>query len=242
MSLQIPLTIQLRDHASLQNFVAGPNAEVLQRLQGCIDPSSRDGSIYVWGANGTGKTHLLQGTCQQAGSQDLPSVYLSLAQKHELAPEMLEGLEQMQVVCVDDLQHLRGDRDWQEALFHLYNRCLETGCQLVFAADRNIAELQLELADLSSRLAWGVVFQLKLLNDEQKLAALRLRAQLRGFDLPEKVGVYLLRRCPRDMHALFATLDALDKATLAAKRRLTLPFVREWLEASDLRDDQGDLF
>ena len=241
MSSQIPLTIQLRDNASLQNYFPGPNAEVHQRLAASVRGQASDGSIYLWGADGTGKTHLLQAVCQQAAMDELPAAYLSLEQKSEFDPEMLEGLEQMQVVCIDDLQHLSGDRDWQEALFHLYNRCFDSGCQLIFAADRNIAELQLALPDLSSRLAWGFVFQLRSLSDEEKLAALQLRAQQRGFDLPENAGQYLLRRCPRDMNALFDTLDALDKASLAAKRRLTLPFVKAWLEAGGA-DSQGSLF
>ena len=89
------------------------------------------------------------------------------------------------------------------------------------------AELGLGLPDLATRLAWGLVLHVAELKDEEKINALRLRAQQRGFELPLEVGRYLLQRSPRNMVALFDLLDHLDQASLAAQRKLTIPFVRE---------------
>jgi DnaA family protein len=97
---------------------------------------------------------------------------------------------------------------------------------LVLAARHSPAAIGLKLADLATRLAAGLVYQLKPLSDPEKIAALRLRAQRRGLEMTEEVANYLLARFPRDTHSLFALLDKLDTATLVAQRRLTIPFLR----------------
>ena len=97
------------------------------------------------------------------------------------------------------------------------------------AGSRSPAVLGIVLADLHSRLAGSLVLYLRPLRDEDKAAALRLQARQRGMEMSAEVGVYLLRRCPRDMAALFSLLDVLDRATLAAQRKLTVPFVKEVL-------------
>ena len=101
---------------------------------------------------------------------------------------------------------------------------------MVFTAANKPADLAIELPDLRSRLAWGTVWYMPELTDPDKLAALQLHARHRGFTLPEEVGTYLMQRWPRDMHSLFALLDKLDHASLAAHRKLTIPFVRQFLK------------
>ena len=100
----------------------------------------------------------------------------------------------------------------------------------VSAARSSVLGSPLQLADLKSRLAWDQVFHLQTLNDEQALQSLVHRASTRGFDLPEEVGEYLIKRVRRDMHNLFSTLDRLDRASLVAKKKLTIPFVKELLD------------
>jgi len=107
-------------------------------------------------------------------------------------------------------------------LFALYERLRAQGGMLVLAARPGPAAIGLRLADLATRLSAGLVYQLQPLSDVEKIAALRLRAQRRGLDMTEEVANYLLTRFPRDMHSLFALLDKLDTATLAAQRRLTI--------------------
>ncbi|MBI3775280.1 MAG: DnaA regulatory inactivator Hda, partial [Gammaproteobacteria bacterium] len=143
------------------------------------------------------------------------------------SPEVLEGLERCALVCVDDVDAIAGLSIWEEALFHLYNRITEQGHCLVLSACAAPAELKLQLPDLASRLAWGLVLHLEALAENDKLVALQLRAQQRGFELPNDVAQFLLRRCPRDTPSLFALLDRLDEASLAAQRKLTIPFVRK---------------
>jgi DnaA family protein len=140
---------------------------------------------------------------------------------------MLEGLEALSLVCIDDVDTIAGDAAWEAALFHLFNRVRERGARIVIAGSASPRALGLGLPDLATRLAWGLVFQLHPLGDEEKAQALQLRARGRGMEMPEAVARYLLQHHARDMAALFALLERLDRASLAAQRRLTVPFVRE---------------
>jgi len=219
---QLTLRIGLRDSATFANFHAGDNAASLHLLQQATEPF-----VYLWGGWGSGRSHLLQAACHAETARGGTPAYLPLAELAAGGVEILDGLEQMSLVCLDDLQSVIGDAAWEESLFHLYNRVRDGGARLLAAADAGPAALGVRLADLASRLAWGPVFQLQMLDDAGKLAALQLRARARGMELSEEVGTYLLRRCPRDMHALFEMLERLDQASLAAQRRLTIPFVRE---------------
>ena len=222
---QLTLAVALRDGASFTNYIAGPNLEALQAVRDFGDRGEK--FIYLWGASGTGKTHLLHAACQRITAEGATPAYLPLAQAQEMSPELLEGMEHLALVCVDDIHAIAGQAVWEAALFNLYNRLRETNTRLIVTANAPPAELGLSLPDLRSRLASGLVLQLQGLDDERKLAALQLRAQGRGIDLPEEVGRFLLRRYPRDMAELFKLLQRLDDASLTTQRKLTIPFVRE---------------
>ena len=146
---------------------------------------------------------------------------------------MLEGLEQMNVIVVDNIDAIAGDKQWETALFHLYNRVRDKGQGALFVtATQPLASIELSLPDLQSRLAWGLVYQLHALTDDEKLVALQQRADSRGFELPDEVGRYLLRHLSRDMVMLFGLLDRLDQLSLAEQRRLTIPFVKQIIETN----------
>jgi len=218
---QLPLRIGLRDSATFANFFPGDNAAACHALSQGAEPF-----IYVWGTEGSGKSHLLQAACHAVTEQGGQAIYLPLSEAG-LAPSMLEGLEGMALVCLDDLDAIAGKPEWEQALFHLYNRLRDSGNRLLAAGRASPSGMGLRLADLTSRLSWGPVFQLSPLDDSGKAAALQQRAANRGMHMPQEVAAYLLQRAPRDMHALFALLERLDEVSLAAQRKLTIPFVRE---------------
>ncbi len=217
---QLPLPVRLRDFAVFDTFEPGANGAVVAWL---ADPAAAGPAAWLWGAPGCGKSHLLQAACAaRPGAAYLPAAELAAA-----GPEALSGWEERGLVCIDDVARLLGRRDWELALFRLFNALWERqGCLVVSAAVAPAA-IAFELPDLASRLAWGGVFHLLPLDDEQRVAALRRRATHRGLELPEDVARYLMKRLPRDMRALCDWLDRLDTASLAAGRRLTTPFVRE---------------
>ena len=173
------------------------------------------------GEHDAGREHFLEtGTAQ-----------LGLDQFEQLDPSMLDALESLPLVCLDSLEAIAGNGLWERALFDFYNRWKEKGeGTLVVTGCSAPRKLGLQLPDLASRLDWGVSFHLDELDDEGKLSALQLRAELRGFKLPIDVGRFLLNRLSRDMRTLLTTLNQLDNASFRAKRKLTIPFVKEILE------------
>lgn len=223
---QLTLGIGLNDSASFGNYFPGGNAEVLNHLRACAH-GENGLPVLVWGAPGSGKTHLLHAACHTATARAEHPAYLPMRDAALLSPDVLEDLEHCALVCIDDVDAIAGRPAWEEALFHLYNRVSEQGHRLVLSAAAPPGELKLNLPDLASRLAWGLVLHLEALDETDKLGALQLRAEQRGFELPTEVAQFLLRRCPRDMLSLFALLDRLDQASLAAQRKLTIPFVRD---------------
>jgi DnaA family protein len=219
---QLPLQIKLNDAATFANYLAGANADMVRILQAGTEPY-----LYLWSAEATGKTHLLQALCHSFGHGQ--AIYLPLKELVQQPVDIFTGLEQFALVCLDDVQAIAGQAEWELSLFHLYNRLREQGGRLCITSRVSPEQLDVNLADLLSRLKWGPVFQLQALKDADKIKAMQLRATQRGFQLPDEVANYLLNRFPRDMHNLFALLDKLDSASLQAQRRLTIPFVKQWL-------------
>lgn len=185
--------------------------------------------VFVHGVVGTGKSHLLQSVCVAAGARQETSAYLPLRELTAFGPDVLSGCGELAYVCVDDVEDVATQGTWERALFGLHQRLEERGGRLLVAAALPPAAIHFNLADLASRLAGGLVLTLHALDEPGQISALQLRAHLRGFELPDDAAQFLLRRLPRDMTSLCAFLDELDQASLAAQRRLTLPFVREIL-------------
>lgn len=228
-SPQLTLGLSLKDEATFDNFYAGQNAETVAELK---KTASGNGEkfIYLCAGRGQGLSHLLQASCHFAHQHKLTSVYLPLANLSAFSPEILLGLESLGLVCIDDLHLIAGHQEWEEAIFHFYNRLYEAGGSLIIAAHDLPKSIHLTLPDLTSRLSWGIIFQLHSLADEEKLHVLIMRAKRRGITLSDEVGKYILTHCPRHMGTLFAALDVLDKTSLAAQRKLTIPFVKEVLQ------------
>jgi DnaA family protein len=229
LSAQLTLSLSLRDEATFDNFYPGKNDEIISELKKTASGEGEK-AIYLCGARGQGCTHLLQACCRYANQHQLSSVYLPLASLHTLSPEVLSGLESLALICIDDLHVVAGQNGWEEGIFHLYNRVYDAGGKIIVAAHDLPKAIQLSLPDLISRLSWGITYQISSLTDNEKLLALTMRAHRRGISLSEEVGKYILTHCPRHMATLFAALDALDKASLAAQRRLTIPFVKDVLQ------------
>jgi DnaA family protein len=218
---QLALGVRLRNAAVLENFYVGPNSEAVAAVEsGANDP------LWIWGSAGTGKTHLLQAACARSAA----SAYFPLRQEIAVPPEALEGFEKLALLCIDDLESVAGQIAWETALFKLFNAAGDTHTRLLFAARSAPTAIGWELADWASRAASCTVYQLRPLGDDERIEALRMRANLRGLELPLETAEYLLRRMPRDQQILFDLVDALDDAALAAQRRLTIPFVREALK------------
>jgi DnaA family protein len=221
---QLALGVRLRAEAVFESFAPGQNSEVLTALR-----SADTTPLWLWGAHGSGKTHLLQAVCAGAGAGDT-AAYFPLHRSLALPPEALTGFERSQVLCIDDVDAIAGHQAWEQALFRLFNEAAELRTRLIFAAAVAPRQAAWTLDDWRSRAASCVVYQLRELDDEGRVEALRLRAAQRGLQLPYETSEYLLKRMPRDLPTLFQILDALDEASLVEQRRLTIPFIRDALE------------
>lgn len=224
---QLTLDLHLKDSFTFNNFISGDNELLVKLLKN--EPLNTEKQIYFWGQHNAGKTHLLQALCQHFSQKSLNVSFMPLSQLVEYSPEIFNGLEALDVCCIDDVQLLQDRPDWQESLFNLINRARDTGVRLVFSAGQPADKINLQLKDLVSRLQWGPVFRLTQLDDAGKRLALQQRAQARGFELADNVVAYLLNNYNRNMVDLFNALDALDKAQLQQHRRLTIPFVKRVL-------------
>jgi DnaA family protein len=221
---QLPLGIGIKDNINFDNFYSSGNELLVETLR-----QSDEQYIYLWGDRSTGKSHLLQAVCHAATSKGLHPSYLPLKESSVLSPNMLDGLEQTKVVVLDDIEAIAGQPDWEEGIFALYNAVKDEYARLIVSSYLPPSALKLQLADLLSRLSWGPVFKIEPLHDGEKCAALQMRAKQRGLILEDDVADYMIKRCPRDMESLFNLLNKLDQASMVAKRRLTIPFVRTLL-------------
>ena len=233
---QLPLGVRLRDTSVFASYFPGRNGSVVDALQALTarraGPSDGPTCVWVHGPPSVGKTHLLQAMCARANSNAQSAAYLPLAEVAQLGGEILSGYGQFSLVCLDDAETVAGNADWERALFRLHRELDEQRARLVLAAIAPPAALPFKLADLASRLNGGVVLTLQPFDEPEQLAALQLRAQLRGCELPQETAQFLLRRLPRNMAALCAFLDELDEASLIAQRRLTVPFVKAVMKSA----------
>lgn len=225
---QMALNVQLSREATFATYFSGPNAPAVDHLMrmGQITEGPAETQMYLWGATSTGKSHLLQAICHQFTRLGMSSVYLPLRMFGDGDAVVLNDLGGLSLVCVDDLDVIAASPRWEMGLFNLINGSRSAGHALVLASQQNPTHLPTALPDLASRLVWGPVFRLQALDDEGKLAVLRSHAKHRGLGLSDDVGRYLLKNLPRDLVTLLGVLDRLDEVSLAAQRRLTVPFIK----------------
>lgn len=223
---QLPLGVRLRERSTFDAFLVGANGEAVTRLRALARAGG--GVVWIWGAHGSGRTHLLQAACAAADTTRR-AAYLPLGAMRDAGPGLLAAAGALELLCLDDLEAVTADPQFARALFTLYRDFEERGAALVVAAGAAPQALPWGLPDTGSRFSAAEVFQLRPLDDDEQAAALRLRASQRGMDLPEDVARYLQRRYPRDMPTLAALLDRIDTAALSAQRRVTVPFIREIL-------------
>lgn len=225
---QLTLGLSLRDDATFNNFHPGNNENIVPFLKSFV-MGYEEPFIYLWGRSGVGRSHLLQACCHIATEKQLRSIYLPLQNHVELEPAVLEGIETIDLICIDDIQCVLKTPAWEEALFHCYNRAREKETRLLVVGDVVPNQLSCNMPDLRSRLSSGLTLTIEGLDDQQKLAALQMRSLNRGIELTTEVAQFLMRHYPRDAAAIFTALEILDEASMREQRRVTIPFVKQVL-------------
>lgn len=228
---QLALDIRLADHAVFASYHPGRNALAVASLER-VAAGAGPALVWLWGPGGSGRSHLLQACVAAAHQRGAAPAYLPLASPGGLAPGVLEGMDGLDLLALDDVECVAGQPSWESALFRVYEGLVARGGRLVAAARTPPAAAGFALADLASRFSAAAVFRLEPLDDDERVAALQRRAAWRGLVLPDDTARFLLTRVERDAASLFELLDRLDRAALAAQRRLTVPFVRSVLDAA----------
>lgn len=228
MARQLALAFTPKEDFSLQRLVAGDNAQLIADSKACAKGAGEP-FVYIWGGMDTGKSHLLQALVKSASEDGRSATYIPLDQAAQFDPEILQGLDDFDLVCLDNIDQVAGNEKWEVALFNLFNQIRDKQNHLIISAQHPIAQLGLDLKDLSSRLTWGLTHQLKPLNDEEKLACLIEDAARRGLTMHQDTASYIMRNYPRDMSSLRRMLNELDTASLEDQRRLTIPFIKQRL-------------
>ncbi len=224
MPHQIPLQFEFQSNQNFSTFYVGENEETINHLKQFCHSSEQQ--VYLWGAAGTGKTHLLQAATQEANKQGKSCFYFSLNSNSLPEPSILNGLESLDLICFDNIDHIAGHKEWEQAFFNFFNLHRDCNKQLILSSICPPKYLAIELPDLKTRMSWGHTLKLKTLSDEQQLNALIYKANDLGFEIPIHVGRYLMTRYASDIPSIWRLLEKIELATLSAKRKLTIPFLK----------------
>ena len=230
-SVQLPLRLALSTGRRFENFEAAPgNAELVEAVRR-VAIGKTPARVLVVGDAGTGKTHLLEAACAVASAGGDEVGFAPMRHWRSQRADAVRGLGRAGLVCIDDVDAVVGNRAWEEALFVLFEESAARHARLLLSAVATPSHAGFALADLRSRLGAATLYRLRELDDESRVRALRRHASGRGIEIPDDVAGYVLTRHRRDMPSLVALLDRLDHHSMAHQRRLTLPFVRDLIEA-----------
>ncbi|MBN8740285.1 MAG: DnaA regulatory inactivator Hda [Lysobacterales bacterium 69-70] len=225
---QLPLGWRWPAQQRFETFFVGVNDATVDLLER-VAAGSETAWVFLHGPEGSGRTHLAMAVCQAASAAGFSAQYLPLAALAVAQEGAIRGFGGSDLLVLDDVGAIAGIAAAEHALFDLYNRCRAEGSTLVFVADAPPAQLGIVLPDLVSRLSSCTQAPLRPLDDGQRRQVLRERAEARGIALDEAVLDFLFTHYARDLGSLGALLDQVDRASLAAKRRVTVPFLRQLL-------------
>ncbi len=225
---QIPLALDLVTPTSFEGFIGNENL-LLKATLAEQAAGKGETQVLIHGPPGAGKSHLAQAACYHAGSMGRPAAYWPLRQLGGQLAAASEQIDAFALAVIDDVDAVIGQAEGEFMLFDLINRAREAGVPLLLTASHPPGDLPVKLADLASRLTWGAVMAVHLPGDGEKIELLRARAQARGLEMPHGTAQWMLAHLPRDVGTLLDALDRLDRESMIAKRRLTIPFVREVL-------------
>lgn len=228
--MQLLLPVTYNSTQTFSSFIEGEGIEglLINELHRAIE-SKEFTAHYLAGQHGVGCTHLLNASCHYADEIGKSSMLLPLEQVISATPELIDGLESVDVVCIDNVDLVSTSATWQTALFNLFNALQQNGATIIFAGHQAPNKLTLSLPDLGSRLQWCTLFQLPELSEDQKIEALIQHAHLMEFEVTEDVAKFMINRLPRNMIFLMQALETMAKQSVALKRVVTVPFVKEVL-------------
>lgn len=232
--MQLSLPVSLKVDETFDSFYPAGNEFIVEYLKQFLNSGNNNTAItsFLHGSRGLGKSHLLYAMCHYANQMNRSAMYLDMSTLVEMPVEVVSGLADYQLLCVDNLHTIAGVHAWELAIFDLINQFIELGGQhrMIVASESSPINSGFVLPDLVSRLSWGAVFKLASRSEEELLAIISLRLTLRGLDASEDSLRFLLNRVGRELGSLMSILDELDKKSLQEQRKVTIPFIKQALE------------
>lgn len=226
---QQALNLQLTQANTFETYYPGPDATLISVLKNVAMGVLEEPQIFLWGVASTGKTHLLQAMCRVASEAKKRAMYIPMKDLLSQDPGSIGELQDLELVCIDDVQVIAKNTQWEKALFNFINHHRSQKTTIVISSQYAPTEELFELPDLNSRAVWGPVYKLTPLAEDQLDNALSFHAKVRGLELSDEVKRYLLTRYQRDVSTMVGIIDALDKASLQEQRKVTVPFLKKIL-------------
>jgi len=222
---QLGLPISLNSSMLLENFVS--NEELLRSInQIFLDHKSSE--LYIYGSSGNGKTHVLQGTVLKSLAKNKNAVFIDCS--NSFPEHLVEFIDQIRLISFDNAHLIAKENE--EIFFDLLNRARQSEVPILVSGDRLPTNLEI-MKDIKTRLSLAAVFKLEDLDDELKMSIINTQMSDRNLSVDSKVYEYLFKNFSRDLKLLLSTMDDLDKASLQAKKPISIPFVRKFLNLSN---------
>ena len=186
-----------------------------------------DDDTFLYGIKKTGKTYLLQALCNKYADIDKMSLYLPLAEASQLDAKILDGVEHMDIICVDDIDLIEGFKNWETAIFNLINNCQTSGCRLIYGYSKNSSTINFSLNDLKSRVRKIDQIEVFPISDSNLSSAFEEISKHRSIIIGDKELNYLLTYTERSISSLTNILNKLDELSIQQKRKITIPLIKE---------------
>ena len=227
---QLALQIQINERASLNNFfVSKKNNKTIQILKNILLGSDKGVQIFIDDLGSNGKSYLLQAICNDFSNSNNSSIYIPMQEAINLDPSILEGVSELNLICIDDIDIINSRREWEIALFNLINECYEKECFLLLSGSINKLEA---IPDLVSRIKKMETLRLEAINDDELLEATKAISKNLNIEISDKNMNYLINNSKRDIKTIFRTLSQLEKESLERKKSIGLNLIKEFIQNS----------
>ena len=227
---QLALQIQINERASLKNFfVCKNNNKTIQILKNILSNSKNGVQIFIDDLGSNGKSYLLQAICNDFSNSDNSSIYIPMQEAINLDPSILEGVSELNLICIDDVDLINKRGEWEIALFNLINECYEKECFLLLSGSINKLEA---IPDLVSRIKKMETLRLEAINDDELLEATQAISKNLNIEISDKNMNYLINNSKRDIKTIFRTLSQLERESLERKKSIGLNLIKEVIRSS----------
>ena len=227
---QLALQIQINERASLDNFfISKNNNKAIQILKNILERSNNGAQIFIDDLGSNGKSYLLQAICNDFSNSNNSTIYIPMQKAINLEPSILEGINDLNLICLDDIDLISNQRDWELALFNLINECYEKDCFLLLSGSIDKLEV---IPDLISRIKKMEILRLKPIDDDELLRATQAISKNLNIEISDKNMNYLINNSRRDIKTVFGTLSQLEKESLERKKSIGLNLIKEVIQSS----------